>query len=410
LFASLADWFAIGVAIALPWSTSATGILIALWLVTVLVTLDVIALKRELLTAAGGLPVVLWCLGAAGMLWADVGWHERFSGLDSFHRLLAIPILLAQFRRSDRGGSVILGFFISSTILLVVSLGLALTHTATRPEKLIGVPVHDVIFQNSEFLICGFGAIGFALYNFNKLHWSMTAALLGIAALFFVDLAIVIFSRIALVTTLIMVLLLGWRLFGWRGILLACIAAVTLGAIAWFGSTNFRYRLNESALELRLYLASGVATSIGQHATFLEQSVSIFAAAPLAGHGTGSIPEQFRRISAGRTGDDLAIPTVNPHNQTFAIGIQLGIVGAMVLWAMWIAHLWLFRGHAVANWLGLLVVVDNIVSSTVHSHLFDFANGWLYVFAVGVLGGVVLKQRVEEPGRKYLATDSFIFR
>ena len=82
----------------------------------------------------------------------------------------------------------------------------------------------------------------------------------------------------------------------------------------------------------------------------------------------------------------------------------------MVLWAMWIAHLWLFRGDSVADWLGLLVVVDNIVSSTVHSHLFDFENGWLYVFAVGVLGGMALKQQVGEPGREHFATDGLILR
>jgi O-antigen ligase len=110
-FAILADWFAIGVAVALPWSTSAVGILIAVWLVVVLATLDPISIKRELLTAAGALPVLLWCLGAVGMLWADVSWIERFQGLGSFNRLLMIPLLLAQFRRSESGGYVVLGFF-----------------------------------------------------------------------------------------------------------------------------------------------------------------------------------------------------------------------------------------------------------------------------------------------------------
>ena len=37
----LADWLAVGVAVSLPWSTSATGILIAVWLITVLPTLNV---------------------------------------------------------------------------------------------------------------------------------------------------------------------------------------------------------------------------------------------------------------------------------------------------------------------------------------------------------------------------------
>jgi len=40
-----------------------------------------------------------------------------------------------------------------------------------------------------------------------------------------------------------------------------------------------------------------------------------------------------------------------------------------------------------AAWLGTVIVVDNVVCSTVHSQLFDFNSGWLYVFGVGVLGG-----------------------
>jgi len=50
---------------------------------------------------------------------------------------------------------------------------------------------------------------------------------------------------------------------------------------------------------------------------------------------------------------------------------------------MWIAH-FLFRNAGITAWLGTVIVVDNVVCSTVHSELFD---GWLYVFGVGVLGG-----------------------
>ena len=126
-FAPLADWLAVGVAVALPWSTSTTGIFIAMWLVVALATSDPAALKRELLTPAGGLPVLLWCLGALGMLWADVGWTARFGGLDGFVRLLMISLLLAQFRRSEHGSWVIYGFLLSATILVVVSFILVLT-------------------------------------------------------------------------------------------------------------------------------------------------------------------------------------------------------------------------------------------------------------------------------------------
>jgi O-antigen ligase len=43
-------------------------------------------------------------------------------------------------------------------------------------------------------------------------------------------------------------------------------------------------------------------------------------------------------------------------------------------------------------WIGTVVVVENIVSSTFNSHLFDFMHGWLYVFGVGVVGGMMHRE------------------
>jgi hypothetical protein len=77
------------------------------------------------------------------------------------------------------------------------------------------------------------------------------------------------------------------------------------------------------------------------------------------------------------------------------VAIQIGLIGVLVLWSMWIAHLRLFRGKGIFTWLGTVIVVENILSSTVHSHLFDSAHGWLYVFGVGVLGGMCLRHRAD---------------
>jgi O-antigen ligase len=52
----------------------------------------------------------------------------------------------------------------------------------------------------------------------------------------------------------------------------------------------------------------------------------------------------------------------------------------------------LFRGGTLIGWFGLTVVVQNVVSSLFNSHLSDFAQGWLYVLGVGVLGGMVLRR------------------
>ena len=39
-----------------------------------------------------------------------------------------------------------------------------------------------------------------------------------------------------------------------------------------------------------------------------------------------------------------------------------------------------------------MIVVQNVVSSLFNSHLFDSLHGWLYVFGVGVVGGMALRE------------------
>ena len=123
---------------------------------------------------------------------------------------------------------------------------------------------------------------------------------------------------------------------------------------------------------------------------YWQKSMAFITAAPLIGHGTGSIRDQFRRSAEGQTGM-AAEAAANPHNQTFAVAIQLGLLGVAVLIAMWVAHLLLFWGEReIAAWFGLVVVTQNIIGSLFNSHLFDFTQGWSYVLGVGVAGGVIL--------------------
>ncbi len=395
-FETLADWLAVGVALALPWSTTATGICIVAWLLTVLPTLDAAAVKREVVTAAGGLPLLLWCLGFVGMLWADVSWTARLGGLDGFNRLLMIPLLLAQFRRSEHGIWVIYGFLVSSAVVLVVSLVMIATPGPMWRHHVYGVPVHDDIFQSSAFLICGFGALGAAAIASSRRVWPVALAFVSIGALFLADFAFAVFSRAVLLVAPVLAALLGWRELRWKGLLAAGVLVGAIGLGAWFASPNVRLRIGNSIQEIQDSRVSSDPTSLREHAAFLKESLAIIASAPIIGHGTGSIADQFRQVTAGNTGAN-AVATINPHNQTFAVAIQLGLVGAILLWAMWIAHLLLFRGESFATWLGTVVVVENVVSSTVHSHLFDFNNGWLYVFGVGVLGGMALREREARP-------------
>jgi O-antigen ligase len=216
--------------------------------------------------------------------------------------------------------------------------------------------------------------------------------LAGLAALFIANMVFVAVSRADVAVAPFLILLLGWRKFGWKGAAIGCVAGVVLAAGAWASSPYLRERLTTAVENVQNYQATHVHNDVGDHLEFLKKSLTFVQEAPLIGHGTGSIGDLFRRSAAGETGA-AGVPSVNPHNQIFAVAIQLGVLGAAVLLAMWIAHYFLFQAAGFTAWIGTVVVVENVVSSLTSSHLFDFMHGWLYVFGVGVVGGMMLRER-----------------
>ena len=386
----LADWLAAAAVAAMPWSTSISEILIVCWLVAVLPTLDVAMVRREVQSAAGGLPVLLWVLGVLGMVWAaDISWAERFAGLKSFHKLLVIPLLLAHFRRSERGWLVLYAFLASCIALLIASV-ITSFGPFHRPGKLPGIPVRDYIAQSTEFLICLFALLAVAYGQWRAGRGRHAAISAILAGLFLANILLVSTGRTALIVVPLLLLLLGFRFFGWKGMAAAVLASVIIAGVAWFTSPFLRERIHFTMVDAQAYQQSSTeVTSTAARAEMYRKSLRFIAAAPVIGHGTGSIPDQFRRAA---TGEGLsALAANNPHNQIFAVAIQLGALGTVVLLAMWVAHFLLFRGGGLIPWIGTVIVVQSFVSSLFNTHLFDSFHGWLYVFGVGVVGGLALR-------------------
>ena len=187
------------------------------------------------------------------------------------------------------------------------------------------------------------------------------------------------------------------------------IVAAIVQASVWYVSPNLRNRVDHSIQDYKLR-NSEIATSDGQRLAYWRASVRSIATAPLFGHGTGSTKQVFDREAAGKTGE-WGNSIRNPHNQTLYVAIQWGLLGCVVLYAMWYFHLVLFLERSMAAWIGLVVVVQNLVSSLVNSHLFDFDEGWIYVLGVGVAGAMVAKAKVgtrEQAGEQsgYVAAES----
>lgn len=287
-------------------------------------------------------------------------------------------------------------FLVSCTLLMLMSwLVLAYPHLALRapvPGEQ-GVFVKNYIDQSQEFTLCAVAlAYPIVMLLRDKRIWP-AILLIVIALSLFANMALVVVSRTAIVTVPIMFAVFALLHLRWRSIVLILCAAAALSVVAWYGSSPLRRTAESFQRDYKLYMERNEPTSLGLRLEFWRKSLGFFAEAPVIGHGTGSTRGLFERVATGGVAQASGEVIGNPHNQTLNVAVQWGIVGVAILYAMWLVHLLLFRGDGLVNWIGLLVVVQNISSSLFNSHIFDFHEGWMYVLGVGVAGGMALKGR-----------------
>jgi O-antigen ligase len=380
----IADNLAAAVVITLPWSTSAVTIVGWIWLLAVVPTLDRELFLRTLTEPAVALPLGLFGLGLLGIFWANVSWLDAYYGFDSFPKLLAIPLLMTQFRRASQGYRVLTGFIISGTVLLAASWFLALGPIPQLPNKTLGVLVKDRISQGTIFTLCMMFLLELATDGLKKGHTRLAILGFTLSGAFFLNVVLVTLSRTSLVSVPVLLALFGARHLRTRQLAVFFAALALAAMLVWITSPGLRQRVTQIPDEIVSFDPLINDTSAGARIQFWKISLQIMGEAPIAGHGTGSINAEFARVVSAETN------ATNPHNQIFAIGIQLGLLGVGMLIATWCAHLWLFRTSGIAEWAGLMVVAENIIASTFNSALFDFTQGWIYVFGVGIAGGIVL--------------------
>ena len=388
----IADGLAVALAVSLPWSTSATGILAALWFIAVLPTLDFARLRQVALSPAGGLPIVFALLALLGVLWSEASWRECFAAVVPYARMLAIPLLICQFSRSPRGVFVIYGLIASGTVLLIVSYwSYWFDGSIWYPfrVKQVGVPLKNYIIQSAFFTICAFTLIEMATERWRAQQRRIAAGLLLLALAFLANIALVATGRTALLVIAVLLALYALRQANWKAAIAVIAVGIALAGAAWLSSDYLRKRVVGVFTEIHDYSTQNKSTSSGQRIEMWRNSVKLVAQAPIVGYGTGALATTLKSA----TRDNLIIPNGdNPHNQTFTVAIQLGLAGVIVLYALWLSHFLKFRGAGWAAWFGTVVVVQIVVGSLVNSYLFDFEAGWTYAVCVGVAGGIVQRR------------------
>jgi O-antigen ligase len=394
------DLLTVLIAILLPWSTTGVVIAAALWVVALVPTLDRGKFLRSLSRPISALPIAMFVLAVGGMLWSDAPWAERLYSVAPTLKFLALPLLLYHCERSPRGLWVFVAFLGSCMLLMAaswlvafnpnLSLKLYLSPGPFYPAN--GILVKNYIDQSQEFVLCAV-ALAYPVMTLLRTDRIWLAALVTAIALgFLVNLMFVVISRTALVTMPIMLAVFALVHLRLRTAIAVLCAAAVFAALAWNVAPQLRATVWKFVADYQQSQILGNISGTYSRLEFWQKSLRFFADAPVIGHGTGSTRGLFEKAAVGQVGIHAEI-TNNPHNQTLNVAVQWGVIGICLLYAMWLAHLLLFRGEGLAAWIGLLVVVQNVFTSLFNSHLFDFHEGWMYVLGVGVAGGMTLRAR-----------------
>jgi uncharacterized membrane protein len=391
-------------AVMLPWSTTGFTILIVLWLLALLPTLDVRAFFRLLSRPVCLLPLTIFLIAVVGTLWGDVPWQARLLGIKPVVKLLAIPFLIYHFQRSRRGEWVFIAFLVSCALLMglswIVLFAPELKLTATVSA---GVPVKNYIDQSQEFALCMVALAPCVVVLYKQHRYAAAAACAALTLGFLANMVFVVSARAALIYVPVLLIVFALKHLDYRQSVQLFAGMIAIATTVWFTSPYLRTRISDISTEYQFYKQNiplnesykqNIPFSTGLRLEYWHKSLRFFADAPVFGNGTGSTRTLFERDAVGKTGLATEV-TGNPHNQTLNVAVQWGMTGIIALYGMWLCHLLLFRGDGFVNWIGLLVVVQNMSSSLFNSHLYDFHEGWMYVLGVGVAAGMSLgaKQR-----------------
>src|SRR5712664_3052254 len=337
---------------------------------------------------------------------SETGTPHRMGKALTYARRYALFALVGiagedDLERSSRGMRVFIAFLVSCTLLMAMSWIVAFDpRLALKSGAAYGIPVKNYIDQSQEFALCAV-ALAYPIATLLRAKRILLAALLMALSLSFIaNMMFVVVSRTAMVTIPIMLAVFALLHLKWRSIVAIMGLLAVLAGLAWATSPQLRRISGTFLSDYQLYKEQNIPTSIGQRLEYWKKSLGFFTEAPVFGHGTGSTRALFEQAAVGQTGAHAEI-IGNPHNQTLNVAVQWGAIGIVVLYAMWLMHLLLFRGDGLVAWIGLLVVVQNIFTSLFNSHLFDFHQGWMYVLGVGVAGGMTLKARFGETGNRF---------
>jgi O-antigen ligase len=374
-------------AFAIPLSTAVMGVSTVLLLVFWLLSGNFRIKFQRIITS----PISLWAIGlflllAIGLLYTTAETEAALDTFGKYKKLLFVPIIISLMLSDQWRRYAIMAFAIAMTIVLVMSY---LKYLEVLPYGPVGQEytvfkgriAHGIFMAFFFYLL-----VQFALW-YPRWRWLfITLAALAVYNLLFLNT-----GRTGYVVFICLAILLFYQYVGWKGLLISAVAVPLLLVIAFYTSSDFKMRVQESVTDVEQYAPGEYDhfSGLRYRLEYYQTTLKVIKKSILYGHGTGSLATEFKKIA-----DEEGLrSTDNPHNEFMMLTAQLGIIGLLVfclmLYFQWRNCCDLDKEYRLIM-QGVLVTM--ISGSMLNSLLLDSGEGKFYVILLAIVFSVPAKK------------------
>jgi O-antigen ligase len=343
----------------------------------------------------------------ASLLWTESTRDIALLALTKHSKLLEIAMLVCLIRSQREAKIAMLAFFASQAFFVLSSWIMVAGWRVPWATSALIPQYKNVVFStylDQTLIFAAAAAVFWHLRpSWTNTQWLKQAAgLTAIAAVinivFFQEGKTGYVAALTVVTLAIM-----WQIpKRWRLAVLV-IAPLTLGLLAYAGSSKFQSRVTQILNESQSYNTQGDNTSSsGFRLHAWRRSLEAIAEQPLTGHGVGSWTLSVKRIEGPDAqkvfGDGL---TSNPHQEFLLWGVELGIGGTLLLLLLigsLVRDAMTFQAPVMRATISVVAVM--VVACLFNSSLYDALIGDFFCITLGLL--LALGVRSESAGSQTL--------
>lgn len=316
--------------------------------------------------------ILFFSLFLLGLTYTTVPRAMAFHTLIKYSKFLLGFFLLSVFRDKKTARYAFFAFLFSATLTLFISV----IKFFGSWDFLHRFPADSGVFKDhifTGFLLAMTGycyaVLAFSIKNAGR--WLF--GLLSLVAVY--DVLFINLSRSGYLVLFSLILLLAWQQFSWKGLSMSVFISTFLIAGLLFLPANFKNRFALAQSQMTQYRHGSCDTSIGLRLEFYQNSLKLIKKHPWIGTGTGSFAKDYLSITS-----EKHVATQNPHNEYFNIIVQFGLLGFIVLLALFVVHgITSFRLTGNRQYFAQAVLLSIAVGSLFNSWLMDVTQGCFYV-------------------------------